>query len=87
MGIREVSRQLEFESSYTLVEHAPEDSIQLEILPQAMEQVRKLSGAVSEGRYEELLEILGRHPEKSLPDGLGQDNNEEFRIVEGLLVG
>ncbi len=27
VGIRESSRQLEFESSYTLVEHAPEDSI------------------------------------------------------------
>jgi hypothetical protein len=50
VGFREFSRQLEFESSYTLLEHAPEDSIQLEILPQAMEQVRKLSGAVSEGR-------------------------------------
>jgi hypothetical protein len=86
VGIREVSRQLEFESSYTLVEHAPEDSIQLEILPQAMAQVRKLSGAVSEGRYEELLEVLGRHPEKSLPDGLDQDSSEEFRIVEGLLL-
>src|SRR5258708_7498701 len=83
-GIREFSRQLEFESSYTLLEHAPEDSIQLEILPQAMEQVRKLSGAVSEGRYEELLKILGRHPD-SLPD-LDQDTGEEFRIVEGLLL-
>ena len=69
VGIREFSRQLEFESSYTLLEHAPEDSIQLEILPQAMEQVRKLSGAVSEGRYEELLKILGRHPDK--PSGAG----------------
>ena len=59
VGIREVSRQLEFESSYTLVEHAPEDSIQLEILPQAMKQVAKLSEAVGEGRYEDLLEILG----------------------------
>ncbi|MGH9511345.1 MAG: hypothetical protein ACRD2U_04340 [Terriglobales bacterium] len=86
VGIREVSRQLEFESSYTLVEHAPEDSIQLEVLPQAMAQVRKLSGAVSEGRYEELLEVLGRHPEKSLPNGLEQDSGEEFRIVEGLLL-
>ena len=86
VGIREVSRPLEFESSYTLVEHAPEDSIQLEILPQAMSQVRKLSGAVSEGRYEELLEVLGRHPEKSLPDGSEQDSGEEFRIVEGLLL-
>jgi hypothetical protein len=49
-----------------------------------MEQVRKLSGAVSEGRYEELLKILGRHPE-NLPD-LDQDTGEEFRIVEGLLL-
>jgi hypothetical protein len=83
-GIREVSRQLEFESSYTLVEHAPEDSIQLEILPQAMKQVAKLSEAVGEGRYEDLLEILGHHPDRS-PDGVEADN-EEFRVVEGLLL-
>jgi len=85
VGIREVSRQLEFESSYTLVEHAPEDSIQLEILPQAMKQVAKLSEAVGEGRYEDLLEILGHHPDKSLPDGVEPDS-EEFRVVEGLLL-
>ncbi|MBI3477319.1 MAG: hypothetical protein HY010_16425 [Acidobacteria bacterium] len=85
VGIREVSRQLEFESSYTLVEHAPEDSIQLEILPQAMKQVAKLSEAVGEGRYEELLELLGRHPDKG-SDALELDPNEEFRVVEGLLL-
>ena len=84
LGVREFSRRLDFESSYTLLEHAPEDSIQLEILPQALNQVRQLSGAVSEGCYEELLRILGRHPE-SLPD-LDQDSTEEFRIVEGLLL-
>jgi hypothetical protein len=85
VGIREVSRQLEFESSYTLVEHAPEDSIQLEILPQAMKQVAKLSEAVGEGRYEDLLEILGHHPDRSTLDGIEPDN-EEFRVVEGLLL-
>ncbi len=85
IGIREVSRQLEFESSYTLVEHAPEDSIQLEILPQAMKQVAKLSEAVGEGRYEDLLELLGHHPDRALPDGVEPDN-EEFRVVEGLLL-
>jgi hypothetical protein len=85
VGIREVSRQLEFESSYTLVEHAPEDSIQLEILPHAMKQVAKLSEAVGEGRYEDLLEILGHHPDRSLPDGVEPDS-EEFRVVEGLLL-
>ena len=51
-----------------------------------MDQVRKLSGAVGEGRYEELLEILGRHPDRSLPDGFDEENNEELNIVEGLLV-
>ena len=30
VGIRDVSRDLEFQSSYTLVEHAPQDSIELE---------------------------------------------------------
>jgi hypothetical protein len=85
VGVREVSRQLEFESSYTLVEHAPEDSIQLEILPQAMKQVAKLSEAVGQGRYEDLLEILGHHPDRSLPEGVEPDN-EEFRVVEGLLL-
>jgi len=85
VGIREVSRQLEFESSYTLVEHAPENSIQLEILPLAMKQVAKLSAAVGEGRYEDLLEILGHHPDRSVPDGVEADN-EEFQVVEGLLL-
>src|SRR5262249_11216624 len=59
MGIRELSRKLEFESSYTLIEHAPDDSIQLEILPEALGQVRKLNDSISEGRYQELLELLG----------------------------
>jgi len=86
VGIREVSRQLEFESSYTLIEHAPDDSIQLEILPQAMKQVARLSEAVGEGRYEELLELLGRHPDKTSADSLELDPNEEFRVVEGLLL-
>ena len=86
VGIREVSRQLEFESSYTLIEHAPEESIQLEILPSAMKQVAKLSEAVGEGRYEDLLEILGHHSDNSLPDGYEHDRDEEFRVVEGLLL-
>src|SRR5438445_10224269 len=51
-----------------------------------MKQVAKLSEAVGEGRYEDLLEVLGHHPDRSLPDGLEQDTSEEFRVVEGLLV-
>jgi hypothetical protein len=79
LGIREFSRKLEFESSYTLIEHAPDDSIQLEILPEALNQVRKLNDAISEGHYQELLKLLGLEDADKVED-------EEVRIVEGVLL-
>ncbi len=78
LGIREVSRNLEFESSYTLIEHAPDDSIQLEILPEALKQVRKLSDSVGEGQYNELRELLGLN-------GVERREDDEVRTVEALL--
>jgi len=59
LGIREVSQELEFRSSYTLTAHAPEDSLELEILPEALEEVGKVIRAAREGKYAELLELLG----------------------------
>src|SRR5437763_14976200 len=50
-----------------------------------MKQVAKLSEAVGEGRYEDLLEILGHHPDRSLSEEAETDS-EEFRVVEGLLL-
>src|SRR5215831_18421078 len=79
LGIREFSRKLEFESSYTLIEHAPDDSIQLEILPEALGQVRRLNDSISEGRYTELLELLGLNDTEKAPD-------EEVRTVEAALL-
>ena len=59
LGIREVSRPLEYESSYTLLTHAPESTIDLEVIPHALEQVRKLKTTVDENNFEELFRILG----------------------------
>ncbi len=59
LGIREVSRPLEFESSYTLLTHAPESTIDLEVIPQALEQVRKLKATVDENNFDELFRLLG----------------------------
>ena len=42
LGIREYSRPLNFESSYTVIQHAPEDSFELEIKPHALAQAPKL---------------------------------------------
>jgi hypothetical protein len=79
LGIREFSRKLEFESSYTLIEHAPDDSIQLEILPEALGQVRRLNDSISEGRYTELLELLGLNDTEKAQE-------EEVRTVEAALL-
>ena len=59
LGIREVSRPLTFESSYTLIEHAGKDSIEMEIKPYALEQVAKLRAAVEQQDFEELFRLLG----------------------------
>ncbi len=45
LGIREVSRPLEFESSYTVLQHAPAESIETEIVPQAVEIIETLKTA------------------------------------------
>jgi hypothetical protein len=79
LGIREVSEEREFRSSYTLIEHAPDDSIQLEILPEAIRQARKLSESLAEGNYHQLLEILGLND----PDG---QEDQELRTVEASLL-
>src|SRR5437773_673431 len=58
-GIREVSEPREFESSYTLLEHAAWETLKSEILPPALSEVRKLRTAVEQGGCEGLLGLLG----------------------------
>ncbi len=82
LGIREISRRLEFESSYTLTQHAPGDSILTEILPQTMKAIDQVSNAVADGRYGELLELIGHSPE-SLAN---LKPEEEMGTVEALLL-
>jgi hypothetical protein len=82
LGIREVSRQLEFESSYTLTQHAPGDSIMAEILPQTTKLIDQVSSAVAKGHYGELLELIGHNPE-NLTDLRPE---EEMGTVEALLL-
>jgi hypothetical protein len=81
---RHVSRQLEFEPSYTVTQHAPGESIINEILPQTLDRITRVSAAVGEGRYEELLELIGHNPEKLQSGEVGPE--EEVDTVEGLLL-
>ncbi len=88
-GIRDVSENREFESSYTLIEHASWETLKSEILPYALAQARKLKAAAEEGNYEELLELLGS---SSAQQRLDTDENaesaytsREATVVEAVL--
>lgn len=86
-GIREISRKLDLQSSYTLIEHAPWDSIQLEVAPFAMEQARKLRAACQEGRYDEVLELIGAsHAQGPYEEGTDSKYTScEHTVVEAVL--
>ena len=90
LGIRETSRPIEFASSYTLVQHAPMDSIQLEVIPHALEQVRKVTDAARGNDFTELFRLLGTSGSQRVvhaddAPGESEYTSEENTIVEAVL--
>jgi len=87
LGIREVSRPLTFESSYTLVEHAGKDAIEMEIKPHALEQVAKLRTAVEQQDFEELFRLLGTSESQRTyrPDEDPEPAEAEYTSVENTI--
>jgi hypothetical protein len=89
LGIRDVSRPLQFQSSYTLVVHAPQDSFQLEIMPKALAEAERLRAAVSEGKWDQIIEILGGSMAQTPGEDISEENAEytsyEHTIVEAAL--
>jgi hypothetical protein len=90
IGIRDVSRNLEFQSSYTLVEHAPQDSIELELKPYALKQIEKLRKAWEENNFTELFELLGTQESQRALDIAEDPDPEytcsEYTVADGALV-
>jgi hypothetical protein len=85
LGVREVSRELEFGSSYTLLEHAPSTSLEHEIKPCALEEVRKLKAAVESNDFEGLLNVLGStEAQRELGDGIAY--NAGYTSVENTTL-
>jgi hypothetical protein len=82
VGIRDLSRPIPFEGSYTVIQHAPEESIELEIAPMAVKKIEALKTAWNEGNHRKVVELIGKE--------VRQDDNsqgEEFqRLVEALLL-
>ncbi|HEY4051860.1 MAG TPA: hypothetical protein VGM27_33820 [Acidobacteriaceae bacterium] len=81
LGIKAVSVVSEFGSSYSLLEHASEESLHTEILPHALEQIRKVKSAWTEGNYEGLFEIIGKFLSNPTvdreSDSIAEDSEED----------
>jgi len=90
IGFRDVSRNLEFNSSYTLLEHAPEDSIELEIKPYALNQIGKVRKAFEENNFTELFQMLGnQESQRSLEPGEEPDpeyTSSEYTVAQAALI-
>ena len=90
VGFRDVSRNLEFNSGYTLLEHAPEDSIELEIKPYAVGQIEKVRQAFESNNFTELFELLGTKDSQRILEP-GEENNpdyasEEYTVAQAALI-
>ena len=81
LGIREISRPLSFESSYTVLQHAPVDAIATEIVPQAREKIDILKAAWAEGNHQAIVEMIGS-------EARGEESGEEDlqRTIEAVLL-
>ena len=90
VGFRDVSRNLEFNSSYTLVEHAPEDSMELEIKPYALSQIEKVRQAFEDNNFTELFGLLGTRESQSVLEPGEQPDPEyttnEYTVAQAALI-
>ncbi|MGB8481902.1 MAG: hypothetical protein WCE63_24140 [Acidobacteriaceae bacterium] len=86
LGIREISRPLTFESSYTVLQHAPVDAIATEIVPQAREKIDALKVAWRECNHQTIVEMIGSTVRSG--DVRSDDSEEEEfqRIIEATLL-
>jgi hypothetical protein len=73
LGIKHISRQSEFGSSYTLIEHASEEALQFELKLWALERIKAMRKAWDEGDYQALFEVIGKSEVATIEDGVGFD--------------
>jgi hypothetical protein len=82
LGIKQISRQSEFGSSYTLIEHASDEALQFELKLHALERIKTMRKAWDEGDYQALFEVIGKSEITAIdesvsfdPDSLEQEND------------
>jgi hypothetical protein len=83
MGIREYSRPLQFKSSYTLVQYAPEESISKEILPRAVNEAKEVVSSALSNNYAPLLAAIGN---SSAQPRVGDEEDTQYSSYERTFV-
>jgi hypothetical protein len=85
VGIREISRDLVFASSYTVAQHASREVVEKEFIPKARAAMQSLKTAWESGNHEAVVQQIGK--KISLDElGQGSENEEEMRTVEATLL-
>lgn len=79
-GVREISRPLTFESSYTVLQYAPVDAIATEVVPQAREKIDQLRVAWETQNHLKIVEMIGKQVTIENAEGSSQ------RVVEATLL-
>lgn len=84
IGFREFSHPLKFESSYQVLQHAPEKVIMTEVVPQARQLIQELTDAWHVGNHLKVVEMIG----KKVPFGEEhqEKHEEEYQAVEAALL-
>ena len=85
VGLREVSRELVFSSSYTVTQHASVDTILTELIPKAREAMQSLKDAWRAGNHEAVVNQIGQ--KVSLDEfAKGETKDQLMRTVEATLL-
>jgi len=87
LGIKHISRQSEFGSSYTLIEHASEEALQFELKLWALERIKAMRKAWEEGDYQALFEVIGKSEVRTIDDGVAIDSDSPEREDDSASEG
>ncbi len=92
IGVRETSRDLEFGSSYTVLQHASREVIEYEIIPKASAEIKVLADAWQAKNHVKVLELIGKKvsidedqfDEVAARELAGQE--DAYQAVESILL-
>jgi hypothetical protein len=86
IGLREVSRDLVFGSSYTVAQHASREVIEKEIIPGARAAMKNLKDAWESGNHLAVVEQIGKKVSLDEFSQRHEDDEEELRTVEAAML-